>query len=63
MVLRLAVYFVEAGYFAEVNMIFLVRGHTKNACDRCFNLLKNEFHDRQVYHFQQMVNAERTRTS
>ena len=33
MVLRLALYLVEAGYFEIANLIFLVRGHTKNPCN------------------------------
>jgi hypothetical protein len=39
-VLLLVPYLVEMGYFKSVNFIFLVVGHTKNAADRLFNLLK-----------------------
>jgi hypothetical protein len=39
-VLRLVPCLAEMGYFEEVNFIFLVVGHTKNCCDRMFNLLK-----------------------
>ena len=39
-VLCLVPYLVECGYFKEVNFIFLVVGHTKNAADHLFNCLK-----------------------
>jgi hypothetical protein len=55
MVLRLALYLVEAGYFETVNFIFLVRGHTKNACDRMFNTLKKEYHRSNCYTFKLLV--------
>ena len=54
-VLRLANYLVELGYFKEVYNIFYVRGHTKNACDRLFNLLKIRYHKRNVYTFTQLL--------
>jgi hypothetical protein len=51
MVLRLATYLVEKGYFKEVEILFYVRGHTKNACDREFNLMKLNFHKKNIYTF------------
>ena len=48
-VLRLAGWLVDMGYFASVVFIFLVRGHTKNCCDRSFNLLKNTFHNKDLF--------------
>ncbi|KAG7353955.1 hypothetical protein IV203_003311 [Nitzschia inconspicua] len=54
-VLLLAPYLVEMGYFHTVNMLFLVAGHTKNFCDRRFNNLKTEYHDAQVFTFDQAV--------
>ena len=42
MVLRLAPYLVENGFFRVVNIIFLVRGHTKNPCDRMSNTPKKK---------------------
>jgi hypothetical protein len=50
-VLRLANYLVEKGYFLKVEVLFYVRGHTKNACDRHFNLLKLHFHKNNIYTF------------
>jgi hypothetical protein len=47
-VLRLALYLVEAGLFLEVEIIFYIRGHTKNACDRMYNEMKFCFHKSQV---------------
>ena len=37
---------VETGIFPKVTLLFLVRGHTKNACDWLFNLLKGGYHKR-----------------
>jgi hypothetical protein len=49
MVLRLANYLVEMGYFKEVNFCFLVVGHTKNHADRLFNLAKSSIRSSNVY--------------
>ena len=38
--LKLKVYLTEMKYFKRVKFIFLIKGHTKNAADRLFNLLK-----------------------
>ena len=54
-VLLLSPYLVELGFFKNVNMIFLVVGHTKNICDRRFNNLKQTYHKTQVYTFDQAV--------
>jgi hypothetical protein len=37
-VLRLIVFLTEMGYFKQVNFVFLVVGHTKNAADQILNL-------------------------
>lgn len=39
----------EIGYFKKSRMFFLVRGHTKNPCDRTFILLKKHFHYKNIY--------------
>ncbi len=54
-VLRLALWLVERKFFKKVEMIFYVRGHTKNACDRLFNQLKLQYHRSQVFTMGQMV--------
>ena len=48
-VIRLANLLVEGGYFATAEVAFLVKGHTKNSCDRSFNLMKQYFHGKNVY--------------
>ena len=48
-VLRLGLLLVELGFFKSVEFIFFVRGHTKNVCDRMFNLLKKRYHQSQIY--------------
>jgi len=60
MVLRLALYLVEAGYFEIANLIFLVRGHTKNPCDRMFNTLKKDYHRSNCYTFPMLADMLRS---
>jgi hypothetical protein len=60
MVLRLALYLVEAGYFETVNLIFLVQGHTKNPCDRMFNTLKKDYHRSNCYTFPMLADMLRS---
>lgn len=50
-VLRLPLLLVELGFFKEVEIVFFVRGHTKNACNRSFNILKQGYHNRNIYTF------------
>jgi hypothetical protein len=57
MVLRLAPLLVELEWYFRVNMIFLVAGHTKNAADRLFNLLKKEYRLSNIYNMEMLVNA------
>ena len=44
-------------YFKEVNFIFLIVGHTKNAADRLFNCLKTEYRLQNLFTFQALVEA------
>ena len=55
--LRLGAYFVEIGWFREVNFIFLIKGHTKNVCDRMINLLNIRWHKSNVYAFSQALDV------
>lgn len=55
MVLRLALYLVERKFFNKVEFIFYLRGHTKNVCDRLFNLLKLRYHRSNVYTMEMLV--------
>ena len=54
-VLKMGAYFVEQGWFKKVNYIFLIKGHTKNACDRMFNMLKIKWHKSNVYSMEQAI--------
>jgi hypothetical protein len=49
MVLRLLPLLVGLRVAKTVRAAFLVRGHTKNDCDRLFNLLKKEYRTSNVY--------------
>eukprot|EP00978_Attheya_sp_CCMP212_P030305 scaffold110946_cov61-Attheya_sp.AAC.1 len=42
-VLRLVPYLIEMGWFLNVNFMFLVVGHTKNAAERMFNRMKKTY--------------------
>eukprot|EP00956_Cyclotella_meneghiniana_P014584 scaffold21901_cov59-Cyclotella_meneghiniana.AAC.1 len=54
-VLKLMVWLTEMGYFKQVNFVFLVVGHTKNAADRIFNLLKLKYRKCNIYTMPQLV--------
>jgi len=53
-VLKLVPYYVEMGYFQEVEFLFLIVGHTKNACDRYFNQLKRLSRRENTYTMEEM---------
>ena len=55
MVLRFGMYLAECQYFQDVNFSFLVRGHTKQNCDRCFNKMKKDYHFSNVFTYEQLV--------
>jgi hypothetical protein len=42
--LGLALMLVELQHFHVVELLFYIRGHTKNACNRLFNQLKKRWH-------------------
>ena len=54
-VLWLVPLLVELGFFSKVNFIFLVAGHTKNAADRLFNLLKYAYRKENVATMEQLI--------
>jgi hypothetical protein len=56
-VLKLAIWLKEMGYFTQVNFVFLVVGHTKNACDRLFNSLKHTYRQRNIYTMDELLEA------
>ena len=56
-VLKMMVWLTEMGYFKQVNFIFLVVGHTKNAADRLFNLVKMQYRKDNLFTFSELKNA------
>lgn len=46
--LRLVNLLVKGGYFVTVNIVFLIKGHAKNTCDRTFNLMKKGHRKKQA---------------
>jgi hypothetical protein len=53
-VLRLPLWLVERGYFKEVTVLFFIQGHTKNACNWMFNILKKKYHKSNTFTFSQL---------
>jgi hypothetical protein len=56
-VLRLVAWLAQLGHCHKVNFIFLIVGHTKNAADCLFNSLKQEYRKKNLYTFNQLVEA------
>ena len=48
-VLRWLLWLVQLGVAKTARAIFLVRGHTKNDCDRLFNLMKHQYRKQNSY--------------
>ena len=53
--LLLVPYLIECGYFKTVEFVFLVVGHTKNACDRLLNSLKSIYRIKKIWHYPQLL--------
>ena len=53
-VIRFLMWLVECNLFPRVRIFFLVKGHTKNAADRMFNLLKMNYHKKDIYTYEQL---------
>jgi hypothetical protein len=54
-VLRLATYLVEMGYFKTVEFCVYVCGHTKKACDCTFNQMKLKYRKKAVFTWSQAI--------
>jgi len=55
MVIQLVALLVELGLYKRINLIFLVAGHTKNSCDRLFNVLKIDYRKSNVFTMDQIM--------
>jgi len=53
-VVRFLMWLVENKIFPKVTIFFLVKGHTKNAADRMFNLLKYAYHRCNIYTYDEL---------
>ena len=47
----------EMRYFKKVSFVFLIVGHTKNACDRLFNSLKHEYRKKNIFTMDELIVA------
>jgi len=54
-VLRMMPWLVARGATLVARAIFLVRGHTKNDCDRLFNLMKQQYRKKNAFTPQQLL--------
>ena len=57
MVLRLLTFLVKRKVCKKARAVFLIRGHTKNDCDRIFNLMKQTYRNSNIYTPAQMMKA------
>ena len=55
MVLKLAAWLKQMGYFHTVNFVFLIVGHTANAADHLFNSLKHKYQKNNIYTMQALI--------
>jgi hypothetical protein len=55
MVIRLLFVLVKLRYCFKAQMVFLVKGHTKNDCDRMFNLMKKNYRKTNCYTPKQLL--------
>lgn len=60
MVLRMLLFLTERGIYRRINACFLVAGHTKNVCDRLFNLLKLTYRQQDIFVFPQLIECLNT---
>ena len=47
--IKFCAWLVEAGWIKKVTLLFLVKGHTKNDCDKKFNLLKQGTNGKDIW--------------
>ena len=57
MVLRMLLFLVKLGVCKVARAIFLVRGHTKNDCDRLFNLMKKIYRKIDCFSQAELIKA------
>ena len=55
MVLWMLFFMVKLGICKTARVIFLIKGHTKNDCDRMFNLLKKEYRKCHCYTPEELI--------
>jgi len=54
---KLVMWLKEMRYFKRVSFVFLIVGHTKNACDRLFNSLKHEYSKKNIFTMDELIVA------
>ena len=54
-ILKLLTHLVKMKYFHKVQFVFLIVGHTKNACDHLFNALKKVYQRENIYTFPALL--------
>jgi hypothetical protein len=57
MVLRMLLFLVNRCICKTARAIFLVRGHTKNDCDRMFNQMKKDYRKKNIYSVDGLMQA------
>ena len=55
MVMRFCQWLIDKEIFKMIEVVFLICGHTKNICDRRFKDLKHNFHNANIYTFEDLL--------
>jgi hypothetical protein len=55
--IRFITWLAEIRVFPKITLHFLVKGHTKNSADRCFNLLKHTYRNSNIYTYDELYDV------
>jgi len=55
--IMILMYLYEMRYFKKLTFLFLIAGHTKNACDRLFNSLKADYRTQNLFTVEDLERA------
>ena len=47
--MKFFLWLAETGFVKQATLLFLIKGHTKNKCERFYNLVKRTYHNKNIY--------------
>ena len=56
-IVRFLMWLVETRVFKRIELCFLIKGHTQNACDRMLNLVKSGYHKKNLCMYNELFNT------